>query len=236
MHCGCSGVVGFASSSAPSSRWRSAWTRSQPAPVERSRDFDARRRRHGALGPRHRCPAGRRDARLAGDAAGNAARDRFGTPSDRALELGITPSLIAVSDLELTAPAAPASLPTAAIQSATMMLEPYVLTVHTDDVLPIVWIQATAPDRRRGRAARRRRGARAPSRRLTAADGADAGLADRAGELRRCARRSPGALGLEGCRDLGRCRVIWRRADDRLRRSEDHGAASRDAPGRSAHE
>ena len=73
----------------------------------------------------------------------------LGTDSARrqiAHELGITPSLIAVSDLELTAPAAPASLPTAAIQSATTTPEPYVLTVHTDDVLPIVWIQATAPD------------------------------------------------------------------------------------------
>lgn len=76
----------------------------------------------------------------------------LGTPSAReqiAHELSIAPNQLAASDLELTAPAAPASLPTAAVQAATTAPEPYALNVHTDDVLPIVWIEATAPDRAR---------------------------------------------------------------------------------------
>jgi hypothetical protein len=58
----------------------------------------------------------------------------------------VAQSQIAVTDLELTAPTVPASLPVAAIKAATSVAQPYVLTLHTDDVLPIVDVDATAPD------------------------------------------------------------------------------------------
>jgi hypothetical protein len=64
-----------------------------------------------------------------------------------AAELHIPAAQLAVSDTELTVPAAPASLPTAAIQAATQTTEPYVLTVYTDDVEPIISIEAAAPNR-----------------------------------------------------------------------------------------
>lgn len=60
-------------------------------------------------------------------------------------QLNVPVGKIAVRDLELTAPSAPASLPTAAVQAATTANAPYLLTVETDDVLPIVTITATAP-------------------------------------------------------------------------------------------
>ena len=60
---------------------------------------------------------------------------------------GVPEDQIAVTDLELTAPTVPAALPVAAVQAATTTAEPYVLTVSTNDVLPVVSIQAAAPDR-----------------------------------------------------------------------------------------
>jgi hypothetical protein len=64
-----------------------------------------------------------------------------------ARETHVSPDQLAVTDLELTAPANPAALPVAAIQAATVTPEPYVLRVYTDDVLPIVSIETAAPDR-----------------------------------------------------------------------------------------
>jgi hypothetical protein len=53
-----------------------------------------------------------------------------------------------VTDLELTAPPVPASLPRAAMKAANLATNTYVLNVHTDDVLPVVSVVAAAPDRR----------------------------------------------------------------------------------------
>jgi hypothetical protein len=64
-----------------------------------------------------------------------------------AREARIPTDRLAVIDLELTAPPVPASLPRAATTAAAVATEPYVLTVHTDDVLPVVSIETTAPDR-----------------------------------------------------------------------------------------
>lgn len=75
---------------------------------------------------------------------------RVGTDQARqqmAREIHISADQIAVTDLELTAPANPASLPVAATQAATATPEQYVLQVYTDDVLPIVSIDTSAPDR-----------------------------------------------------------------------------------------
>jgi hypothetical protein len=64
-----------------------------------------------------------------------------------ARELGIRPAQLEVIDLELTNPSIPASLPRAATKAASVTTEPYVLTVHTDGVLPLVAIAARAPGR-----------------------------------------------------------------------------------------
>ncbi len=55
---------------------------------------------------------------------------------------------LVVTDLELTAPPVPASLPKAAMKAANLATNTYVLNVHTDDVLPVVSVVAVAPDRR----------------------------------------------------------------------------------------
>lgn len=62
-----------------------------------------------------------------------------------AREVGIPAQQLAVVDTELVAPTIPASLPKAAAEVAAPTTEPYVLTVHTDTSLPIVWIEAAAP-------------------------------------------------------------------------------------------
>lgn len=54
---------------------------------------------------------------------------------------------LAVVDPDLIAPALPASLPIAASKAAAPTPEPYVLSAYADGVLPIVAIQAQAPDR-----------------------------------------------------------------------------------------
>jgi hypothetical protein len=62
-------------------------------------------------------------------------------------EVGIETGQLALIELELMAPPVPASLPRAAIEAAGVITEPYVLAVHTDDVLPVVAIETSAPDR-----------------------------------------------------------------------------------------
>jgi hypothetical protein len=66
---------------------------------------------------------------------------------DMSRALGIPAGQLDVTDLELTAPSVPASLPRAATTAADVLTAPYSLTVHTDDTLPVVGIEAAAPDR-----------------------------------------------------------------------------------------
>jgi hypothetical protein len=64
-----------------------------------------------------------------------------------ARETHLPVSAIAITDPALGAPATPAALPVAAIQAAGVTPEPYVLTVGTTDSLPVVELEASAPDR-----------------------------------------------------------------------------------------
>lgn len=73
----------------------------------------------------------------------------LGTEDSRqrlAQEIGVTPDQLAVTDLDLTAPYTPASLPTAAMQSANVTPEPYTLTLKADGSLPLISISTSAPD------------------------------------------------------------------------------------------
>ena len=63
-----------------------------------------------------------------------------------ARETNVPPGQVGVTDLELTSPVTVAPLPAAAVPTANNPA-PYQLTVHTDDILPIIWVQAKAPDR-----------------------------------------------------------------------------------------
>lgn len=63
-----------------------------------------------------------------------------------AAQLHIAPNDLGFTDIELTAPSTVASLPTAAVTAAAPT-QPFVLAVRTDDVLPMINIAATAPDR-----------------------------------------------------------------------------------------
>lgn len=74
----------------------------------------------------------------------------LGTNSERAQisrEARIPVSQFAVIDQELTSPANPAALPLSAALAASGTSEPYVLRVDADNVLPIVAIQTSGPDR-----------------------------------------------------------------------------------------
>jgi hypothetical protein len=64
-----------------------------------------------------------------------------------ARESRIPVSQFAVIDQELTSPANPAALPLAATLAASGTTEPYVVRVDADNVLPIVDIQTSGPDR-----------------------------------------------------------------------------------------
>lgn len=75
----------------------------------------------------------------------------LGTDASRsriASELGIPADQLTVTDLELTTPVIGASLPKAAIKSSFSTAKPYGLTLHTDDIVPLISIAADAPDRR----------------------------------------------------------------------------------------
>lgn len=74
---------------------------------------------------------------------------RLGTQSEQqqiARATGVPAGDVGVSDVELSMPVVPAALPVAALQSSAVNA-PYLVTVYTNDVLPVVSIQATAPDR-----------------------------------------------------------------------------------------
>jgi hypothetical protein len=61
---------------------------------------------------------------------------------------GIPPERLDVTDLELMFPVIPASLPrTAAKASLSAPTQPFALSLHTDDAVPIISITAFAPDR-----------------------------------------------------------------------------------------
>lgn len=73
----------------------------------------------------------------------------LGTKSEQqqmARAIGVSADDVGVSDVELATPIVLSALPVAATQSATVNA-PYLVTVYTDHVLPVVSIQATAPDR-----------------------------------------------------------------------------------------
>jgi hypothetical protein len=75
---------------------------------------------------------------------------QIGTAESRARiarELGVPVNEIAITPLAFTAPAVPASLPKAAVKAANLTVEPYALTLQTDDVLPVVHLVAAAPTR-----------------------------------------------------------------------------------------
>lgn len=64
-----------------------------------------------------------------------------------ASELGIHRSELVVVQPELTVPALPTTLPTRAAKAAGVTSEEYVLTVSFDELLPIISLQAEAPNR-----------------------------------------------------------------------------------------
>lgn len=67
-----------------------------------------------------------------------------------ARELGIRPDRLAVVDVALSVPDVRASMPKAAAEAALPTGAPYVLTVSQRNLeLPIVYVEADAPDRRR---------------------------------------------------------------------------------------
>lgn len=61
--------------------------------------------------------------------------------------IGVPADQVASGDVELGSPIVQAALPVAASQAATTTAVPYVLTVSTDNLLPIVRLEASAPDR-----------------------------------------------------------------------------------------
>lgn len=64
--------------------------------------------------------------------------------------LGVRKDQVAVVDTSLAEPEAPASLPKAAAEAAATTVAPYVLTVYLSGTdLPIIALEAQAPDRRR---------------------------------------------------------------------------------------
>lgn len=74
----------------------------------------------------------------------------LGSESERqrmAQESGIPGNHLIVNDVELMAPTIPASLPSAATTAANATAADYTLTVKTDNVLPIISIAVSAPDK-----------------------------------------------------------------------------------------
>jgi hypothetical protein len=66
-----------------------------------------------------------------------------------ARDLGVQQRQLVVVDPQLTTPTIPASLPRHAAEAAMTIRQPYVLVVRFDQELPIISIEASAPDRRR---------------------------------------------------------------------------------------
>jgi hypothetical protein len=64
-----------------------------------------------------------------------------------AKEVGIQRNELAVVDPNLAAPVTPAALPNRAAEVAGLVSESYILTVRFDKVLPLISLEAEAPDR-----------------------------------------------------------------------------------------
>jgi hypothetical protein len=64
-----------------------------------------------------------------------------------AAELSVPVGEVVVADALFDAPAEPTTLPTAAAQAAFTRPEPYSIVVRNDDFLPIITLEAHAPDR-----------------------------------------------------------------------------------------
>ena len=78
------------------------------------------------------------------------AAQTLGTDANRhvvAAGAGISPERLDITDIELTIPTIPASLPRAAVQGAYSSAKPYAIDLHTDGLVPLISIAATAPDR-----------------------------------------------------------------------------------------
>jgi hypothetical protein len=70
-----------------------------------------------------------------------------GNRSTIAAGAGIRPEQFDITDIQLTIPTIPASLPRAATQAAYSSAKPYAIDVYTDDIVPMITISASAPDR-----------------------------------------------------------------------------------------
>jgi hypothetical protein len=74
----------------------------------------------------------------------------LGTQQERsqiARTLGVPVDEVGASDVQLGNPIVPAALPVAASQAASTLSMPYVLKVNTDNVLPVISLEADAPNR-----------------------------------------------------------------------------------------
>ena len=67
-------------------------------------------------------------------------------------DIGVAPNRLAIVEPTLAVPTVPAALPRVASEAAAVTAEPYVLTVRFHEQLPIVSIEAAAPDRARASA------------------------------------------------------------------------------------
>jgi hypothetical protein len=67
--------------------------------------------------------------------------------TDIAGSLGIPQDQLNISETELTLASVPASLPRAALTAAGPGAESFVLIAHTDDTLPVIGLEASAPSR-----------------------------------------------------------------------------------------
>ena len=100
------------------------------------------------------------------------AAQTLGTEDNRhsiAAAAGIPPASLDVTDLELTFPIIPASLPRAAVKAAYSSTRPFALNLHTDDVVPIISITAERP--RQGVGGPAHRGGRRDARGVYLCDG-----------------------------------------------------------------
>jgi hypothetical protein len=78
------------------------------------------------------------------------AAETLGTEANRsaiAARAGIRPDMFDITDITLTIPTIPASLPRAAAESAFSESKPYGIDVYTDDIVPLISISANAPTR-----------------------------------------------------------------------------------------
>jgi len=78
------------------------------------------------------------------------AAQAIGTDANRqtiAAGAGISPESFDITNIELTIPTIPASLPQSAVKGAYSSAKPFALDLYTDGIVPIISITSTAPDR-----------------------------------------------------------------------------------------